>query len=96
MDNIACGPLAIGGLAVPVIAQRATGPTDAYILQNKIRPGGTYGWHPHPRPKIVVVQSGALTLNRSGDAACTPQVYAASSGFVDQGGDVHVVRNAAA
>ncbi len=72
---------------------RATGPTDVYILQNKIAPGGTFGWHSHPGPSIVVIQSGALTLYRADDPECTPQHYAAGSGFVDQGGDVHVVRN---
>ena len=72
---------------------RATGPTDYHILQNKIAPGGTYGWHSHPGPSIVVVQSGELTLYRAEDSACTPQLYGAGSGFVDQVGDVHVVRN---
>jgi quercetin dioxygenase-like cupin family protein len=72
---------------------RATGPTDVHILQNKIAPGGTFGWHSHPGPSIVVVQSGALTLYRADDPACTPQVFGAGSGLVDQGGDVHVVRN---
>jgi quercetin dioxygenase-like cupin family protein len=72
---------------------RATGPTDVHILQNKIAPGGTFGWHSHPGPSIVVVQSGELTLYRAEDPDCTPQLYAAGSGFVDQGGDVHVVRN---
>jgi quercetin dioxygenase-like cupin family protein len=72
---------------------RATGPTDVHILQNKIAPGGTFGWHSHPGPSIVVVQSGALTLYPADDPTCTPQVFAAGSGFVDQGGDVHVVRN---
>jgi quercetin dioxygenase-like cupin family protein len=72
---------------------RATGPTEVYMLENRIAPGGTYGWHSHPGPSIVVVQSGTLTLYRANDPACTPQVYTAGSGFVDQGGDVHVVRN---
>lgn len=72
---------------------RATGPTDVHMLQNTIAPGGTYGWHSHPGPSIVVVQSGELTLYRAADPACTPQVFTAGSGFVDQGGDVHVVRN---
>jgi len=71
----------------------ATGPTDVHILQNKIAPGGTFGWHSHPGPSIVVVQSGVLTLYRADDPDCTAQVYAAGSGFVDQGGDIHVVRN---
>jgi quercetin dioxygenase-like cupin family protein len=63
------------------------------MLQNTIAPGGTYGWHSHPGPSIVVVQSGELTLYRAADPACTPQVFGAGTGFVDQGGDVHVVRN---
>ncbi len=72
---------------------RATGPTDVHILQNKIAPGGTFGWHSHPGPSIVVIESGVLTLYRAEDESCTPQTYAAGSGFVDQGGDIHVVRN---
>jgi quercetin dioxygenase-like cupin family protein len=72
---------------------RATGPTDVHILQNKIAPGGTFGWHSHPGPSIVVVQSGVLTLYRAEDSECRPQVVPAGSGFVDQGGDIHVVRN---
>ena len=69
------------------------GATDVYILENRIAPGGTFGWHSHPGPSIVVVKSGALTLYHADDPACTPNVVAAGSGFVDDGGDVHVVRN---
>ena len=72
---------------------RTKGLTDVHILENRIAPGGTFGWHSHPGPSIVVVKSGALTLYRADDPACTPQVFAAGSGFVDHGGDVHVVRN---
>jgi quercetin dioxygenase-like cupin family protein len=72
---------------------RATGPTDVHVQQNKVAPGGTFGWHSHPGPSIVVVQSGTLTLYRAADEGCTGQVYSAGSGFVDQGGDTHVVRN---
>ena len=75
------------------IELRATGPTDVHILQNRIAPGGTFGWHSHLGPSIVVVQSGVLTLYRADDSECTRQIFAAGSGFVDQGGDVHVVRN---
>jgi hypothetical protein len=71
---------------------RSSGPTDVYMLENKIAPGGTYGRHSHPGPSIVVVQSDEVTLYRAADAACTPQVFGAGTGFVDQGGDVHVVR----
>src|SRR6266850_2556821 len=65
---------------------RATGLTDVHVLQNKIAPGGTFGWHSHPGPSIVVVQSGVLTLYRAGDPDCTAQEYAAGSGFVDRRG----------
>ena len=69
------------------------GATDVHVLENRIAPGGTFGWHSHPGPSIVVVKSGALTLYRADDPACTPHVVPAESGFVDDGGDVHVVRN---
>jgi quercetin dioxygenase-like cupin family protein len=69
------------------------GATDVHILENRIAPGGTFGWHSHPGPSIVVVKAGALTLYSGDDPTCTPHVIPAGSGFVDDGGDVHVVRN---
>jgi quercetin dioxygenase-like cupin family protein len=72
---------------------RTKGATDVHILKNVIAPGGTFGWHSHPGPSIVVVQSGVLTLYGGDDPTCTPQNIPAGSGFVDDGGDVHVVRN---
>ena len=41
----------------------------------------------------MIVKTGALTLYRGDDPTCTPQVIPAGSGFVDDGGDVHLVRN---
>ena len=69
------------------------GATDVHVLKNVIVPGGTFGWHSHPGPSIVVVQSGVLTLYRGDDPTCTPENVPAGAGFVDNGGDVHVVRN---
>jgi quercetin dioxygenase-like cupin family protein len=69
------------------------GATDVYVVENKIAPGGTFGWHSHPGPSIVVVKSGELTLYSGDDPTCTPTRIEAGSGFVDDGGDVHVVRN---
>jgi quercetin dioxygenase-like cupin family protein len=69
------------------------GATDVHVLENRIAPGGTFGWHSHPGPSIVVVKTGALTLYRADDPTCTGQLVPAGSGFVDDGGDVHVVRN---
>jgi len=72
---------------------RTKGSSDLYVLENRIAPGGTFGWHSHPGPSLVIIKSGALTLYGADDPDCTPQVFEAGSGFVDNGGDVHVVRN---
>jgi quercetin dioxygenase-like cupin family protein len=63
------------------------------VLQNRIAPGGTFGWHCHPGPSLVIVKSGTATFYLAKDPTCTPHVVPAGSGFVDQGQDVHVVRN---
>ena len=67
--------------------------SDLYVLQNTIVPGGTFGWHSHPGPSLVIVKAGAASLYFGNDEACTPHVVPAGSGFVDNGEDVHVVRN---
>ena len=69
------------------------GESDVWMLENRIAPGGSFGWHSHPGPSLVVVKTGALTLYRADDPSCTPEVVEAGSGFVDNGGDVHLVRN---
>lgn len=69
------------------------GATDVYVVENKIAPGGTFGWHSHPGPSIVVIKTGELTLYHGDDPSCTPTRVPAGSGFVDDGGDVHLVRN---
>jgi quercetin dioxygenase-like cupin family protein len=69
------------------------GESDVWMLENRIAPGGSFGWHSHPGPSIVIVKTGALTLYRADDPSCTPVVVAAGSGFVDDGGDTHLVRN---
>jgi hypothetical protein len=69
------------------------GESDVWLLENRIVPGGSFGWHSHPGPSLVVVKTGALTLYRADDPNCTPQVVEAGFGFVDAGGDVHIVRN---
>ena len=67
--------------------------SDLHVLQNTIAPGGTFGWHSHPGPSLVIVKSGRATFYLAADPTCTPHVVPAGSGFVDQGHDVHVVRN---
>jgi quercetin dioxygenase-like cupin family protein len=72
---------------------KTKGTSDLHVLQNTIAPGGTFGWHSHPGPSLVIVKSGTATFYLAADPTCTPHVVPAGSGFVDQGQDVHVVRN---
>jgi quercetin dioxygenase-like cupin family protein len=67
--------------------------SDLHVLQNTIPPGETFGWHSHPGPSLVIVKSGTATFYLAADPTCRPHVVPAGSGFVDQGHDVHVVRN---
>jgi quercetin dioxygenase-like cupin family protein len=69
------------------------GNSDLYVLQNTIAPGGTFGWHGHPGPSLVIVKSGTATFYMADDPTCSPHVVQAGSGFVDNGHDTHVVRN---
>jgi hypothetical protein len=69
--------------------------TDVHILENVIHPGGTFGWHSHPGPSLVIVKAGTLSVYHAPD--CTPQDFgpasALGSTFIDGGHDLHMVRN---
>jgi quercetin dioxygenase-like cupin family protein len=67
--------------------------SDLYVLQNTIAPGGTFGWHSHPGPSLVIVKSGTATFYMADDPTCSPHVVTVGQGFVDNGHDTHVVRN---
>lgn len=69
------------------------GLSDLYVIQNTIAPGGTFGWHSHPGPSLVIVKSGTATFYMADDPTCTPHVVQTGQGFVDDGHDTHVVRN---
>ena len=56
------------------------GATDVHVIENVIAPGGSFGWHSHPGPSIVVVKSGTLTLYRGDDPTCTPTTVPGGSG----------------
>ena len=72
---------------------KSKGESDLYVIQNTITPGGTFGWHSHPGPSLVIVKSGTATFYMADDPTCSPQVVQAGQGFVDNGHDTHVVRN---
>ena len=70
------------------------GQSDVYVVDNKLAPGGTTGWHSHPGPSLILVVAGTVTNYMSDDPSCMPHVYSAGSGFVDPGGDeTHILRN---
>ena len=73
----------------------AKGATDVHIVENVIAAGGTFGWHSHPGPSLVIVKSGTLSVYHGPD--CIAAEYGPGSPlgstFVDEGGDLHVVRN---
>jgi quercetin dioxygenase-like cupin family protein len=67
---------------------------DTVVQQIVIAPGGTFGWHSHPGPVVVVVKSGELSFYEADDPTCTPRIYVAGQVFVDKGqGHVHFARN---
>jgi hypothetical protein len=71
------------------------GATDVHIVENVIHPDGTFGWHSHPGPSLVIVKSGTLSVYHA--PQCTPEEFGAASAlgstFVDNGHDLHMVRN---
>ena len=79
------------------------GATDVHIIENVLAPvgdatfpnGGTFGWHSHPGPSLVIVKSGMLSVYHGPD--CMRQDFGPGSPlgttFIDQGHDLHMVRN---
>jgi hypothetical protein len=43
-----------------------SGPSDIWVLSNRIAPGGSFGWHSHPGPSFVIVKSGTATFYPGG------------------------------
>ena len=68
------------------------GDSDVYVVHNRIVPGGHTGWHSHPGISFVSVKSGTAT-EYHGDDPTTPNVYIAGTGFVEEAGGVHIIRN---
>jgi quercetin dioxygenase-like cupin family protein len=72
---------------------RTKGESDVSVVESRLAPGGSFGWHSHPGPSFSVVKSGTLTFYRGDDPTCTPQVYQAGDVLIDPGHTVHVGRN---
>ena len=70
------------------------GRSSLVVVENRVAPGGHFGWHSHPGPSLVIVKSGTATFYRADDPTCTGKAYERGSAFADPaGGVVHIVRN---
>jgi len=75
---------------------KTKGASDVYVVKNTVLPGGNSGWHYHPGPSLVTVKEGTATFYDGDDPTCTPHVYTAGTGIVDDALDadhVHLLRN---
>jgi quercetin dioxygenase-like cupin family protein len=71
---------------------KTRGQSDVYITRLTIAPGGHGGWHSHPGPSIITVNSGTASFYDECDDF-TPHAYAAGTGFVEDAGCVHLLAN---
>lgn len=96
-STIATGHLAPVNLVVKTgdwMAQlRTKGESSLIVTENDVAPGGTFGWHSHPGPSLVIIKSGTMTFYQGDDPTCSPQVATAGDAFVDPGNVVHIGRN---
>lgn len=67
---------------------------ETIVQQITIQPGGFTGWHTHPGPVVVIVESGEFTVYQGNDTDCTGFEYGPNESFIDPGqGNVHSARN---
>jgi mannose-6-phosphate isomerase-like protein (cupin superfamily) len=67
---------------------------ETIVQQITVQPGGFTGWHTHPGPVIVIVESGEFTVYQGNDPSCTGFVYGPNESFIDPGqGNIHGARN---
>lgn len=77
-----------------LVEVKTKAPLDVVDQTITIAAGGHTGWHSHPGPVLVVIQSGTFTLYDGDDPDCSPHVYSTGDAFVDPGGGhVHIGRN---
>ena len=88
--NISRNDLATGKVTDAINIQR-TDPSDFYIQDVTIDPGGNSGWHTHPGPEYSIVKAGTVILERGPD--CKPVTLTAGQGFFNPGGTPHMAHN---
>jgi quercetin dioxygenase-like cupin family protein len=75
---------------------KTEGRTSLAVSEIHVAPGGSFGWHSHPGPSLVIVKSGTSTFYRGDDPTCTGETHPAGTAYVDPGGVVHTARNESA
>lgn len=69
------------------------GQSDVVVRIVTIEPGGTTGWHTHPKPHLDVVKTGTVLFYDAEDPNCQPQVVGPGHAFFVPDDHVHLVRN---
>lgn len=91
----AAGATAGSGASSTIVAQGTTsdqlhvqsnGPSKVVFQKVTLQPGGFTGWHSHPGPLLVVVESGTLTHY---DARCGVETYTTGQAFEETPREVH-------
>ena len=72
---------------------KSKGLTDVYVTTITVAPGGHGGWHSHPGPSIITIKSGEASFYDDCDNPIVRRVYPAGTGFVENAGCVHLLRN---
>jgi len=96
--TIIAGPTELDEVHLNILSEtnhvkiKTTGLSDVYVVKNTIVPGGHTGWHSHPGISFVTVKTGTAT-EYHGDDPTTPHTYAAGTGFTEEAGGVHIIRN---
>jgi quercetin dioxygenase-like cupin family protein len=92
-------PLAQAEIAAKVRAEgngiqlRTNGPKATLTARVTLEPGGSLGWHSHPGPVLVTVESGTFSLTQVENRRCRTHRYGPEDAFVEDGGRVHLGRN---
>jgi len=67
--------------------------TDVLTVAVTLAPGGTTGWHTHPGPVAVIIDSGVGTLYHASGNRCPHTQVRAGRGFFESGRADHVLVN---
>jgi quercetin dioxygenase-like cupin family protein len=76
------------------IQLRTNGPRDVLTASIAVQPKGSFGWHSHPGPVLVSVERGTFSLTQVEKGSCRTHLFRAGDAFVEDGGRVHLGKNA--